>query len=795
MKKTIDLNNGWEFCERWSDGFARGEECGAAAVRLPHTCRETPFDYFDESLYQMECGYRRYIDVPAEWTGKRVFLRIGAAGHYAEVYVDGRSVCTHACGYTAFKCELTGIAVPGKKALISVRVDSRETLDQPPFGYVIDYMTYGGLYREVTLEVTEQTYIEDVFAKPDAASGTVESDIAVRGDYFKIKQSVFEYKSDEKLAESSFSKGEKTVISVPGHKNWSIESPILYTLVTEAISDGGDTVDRVATTIGFRSAEFREDGFYLNGKKVRIVGLNRHQSWPYVGYAMPESQQKLDADILKRELGVNAVRTSHYPQSQHFIDRCDELGLLVFTEIPGWQHIGGAEWKKQAVDNVREMVTQYRNHPSIILWGVRINESRDDDAFYRETNELARRLDPTRQTGGVRCNKKSSLLEDVYTYNDFVYDGTNNGCDPKKAVSSDPSKPYLITEYAGHMFPTKTFDSEDHRTEQALRHATVLDAAAAADGISGSFGWCMFDYNTHKDFGSGDRICYHGVCDMFRNKKQAADVYSVMQDETPVLSVTSTMDIGEHQAGYRGRNFIFTNADSVDMYKNGRLIRKYTHKDSPFKNLARPPIEMNDFVGDQIEKTENFKPRQARYVADIVNYAARFGMNNLPLGIKLKAAWLMLRYRMTFEDAYQLYGKYVGNWGDAATVYRFEAIKDGRTVKTVEKTTVNSTRLAADPDHTALTEGATYDVASVRLRMVDQNGNTLPFWCGAVRLETEGGIEIIGPAVTVLRGGMGGAYIRTRGEAGRARLTLTPDNAESVTIDFDITDKRTEEEI
>ena len=793
MRKKIDLNNGWEFCNVWSKDFLSGNDCGAAAVRLPHTCRETPFDYFDEGDYQMECGYRRRLRVPEGWTGKRVFLCFEAAGHFAEVFVNGRSVCTHACGYTAFKCEITNYISPGAEALICVRVDSRETLDQPPFGLVIDYMTYGGLYREAALEVTGGAYIEDVFAMPDAATGRIESEITVEGDYDRIEQSVYEYGTGTCVAASGFLRGEKTVVSVPGRKLWELDSPALYTLVTEAVLEGGEVSDRVETTVGFRTARFEPDGFYLNGRKLRIIGLNRHQSWPYVGYAMPASQQRMDADVLKRELGVNAVRTSHYPQSRHFIDRCDELGLLVFTEIPGWQHIGGDAWKEQAVENVRDMVTQYRNHPSIILWGVRINESRDDDELYRRTNELAHTLDPTRQTGGVRCSKKSSFLEDVYTYNDFVYDGTNNGVDLKKKVSPDPAKPYLITEYAGHMFPTKTCDSEDHRTEHALRHAAVLDAAASAEGIAGSFGGCRVDDNTHKDFGSGDRICYHGVCDMFRNKKLAADVYSVMQDETPVLTVSSTLDIGEHPASYRGRNFIFTNADSVRMYKNGRFIREYTHADSPYKDLARPPIEIDDFVGDQIEKNENFKPRQARYTADIVNYAARFGMNKLPFGIKMKAAWLMLRYRMTFDDAYQLYGKYVGNWGDAATVYRFEAIKDGKTVKTVEKTTVSSTRLVAEADHTALTEGAAYDVAAVRMRMVDQNGSTLPFWCGAVRLEAEGEIEIVGPAVTVLRGGMGGTYVKTRGKAGRAKLTLTPDGAESVTIEFEIKDVRTED--
>lgn len=108
----------------------------------------------------------------------------------------------------------------------------------------------------------------------------------------------------------------------------------------------------------------------------------------------------------------------------------------MFTEIPGWQHIGGENWKDQAVENTREMVLQYRNHPSIVLWGVRINESQDDDELYRRTNAAAHELDPSRATSGVRFLEKSHLLEDVYAYNDFSHTGDNPGCKPKHAVMS-----------------------------------------------------------------------------------------------------------------------------------------------------------------------------------------------------------------------------------------------------------------------------------------------------------------------------------------------------------------------
>ena len=204
----------------------------------------------------------------------------------------------------------------------------------------------------------------------------------------------------------------------------------------------------------------------VNDKLIKIRGANRHQSYPYVGYAMPKRAQYEDAELIK-ELGFNAVRTSHYPQSPDFLDKCDELGLLVFEEIPGWQNVGDESWQAIAVENVKDMIIRDKNHPSIILWGVRINESGDYHDFYTKTNEIAHELDPYRQTGGVRCFPHSELLEDVYTYNDFVNTGGDTYLRNKCDVTAS-SKPYLVTEYGGHMFPTKSFDNETRRTPTLL---------------------------------------------------------------------------------------------------------------------------------------------------------------------------------------------------------------------------------------------------------------------------------------------------------------------------------------
>ena len=793
----IYWNRDWQFIKGFEESYlepqASGTVRGAEQVELPHTVQEVPLHYFDESLYQGIFTYRKVFRPEADWQGKRVLLTIEAAGHSAFVYLNGKLLNEHHCGYTAFQTDLSQALNYAQENVLVVKVDSTESQNIPPFGKVIDYMTFGGLYREVYLEVKEQDYIADVYAMtipalqwklqseitlqlhgekitlnaknlPDFEEKLAQMRLTIRQTLLWTKEkeaSSGVYLLDQNELEHSF--GEINV--------WDVEHPFLYTLRTELYRDG-ECLDLVETRIGFREAVFRKDGFYLNGRKLKLRGLNRHQSYPYVGYAMPESMQKYDADILKKELKLNAVRTSHYPQSQHFLDRCDELGILVFTEIPGWQYIGDQEWQDQAVRNTEDMVVQYRNHPSIILWGVRINESEDNDAFYQRTNATAHRLDPMRQTSGVRYLQKSSLLEDVYAFNDFSHEGNNRGCRKKKDVTPDTSKGYLISEYNGHMFPTKPFDCEKHRVEHLLRHANVMDAYYGEEEIAGGFGWCMFDYNTHKDFGSGDRVCYHGVLDLFRNPKPAAALYA-SQGEEDILEITSSMDIGEYPACLIRDVYAVTNADSVKLYKNEQFVKEFRAEDSHYTHLPHGPIAIDDFIGELLQNGENFSKGKVKDVKKVLQSVSENGLNHLPLKTLLLAAKCMLLRSMKMTDAVELYNKYIGNWGGTATEYRFEAIRDGKVVKTVRKRPVNRPRLLIESSHTVLTEGTTYDVAAIRLRAVSEEGSTLSYCNEPLTLSVKGPLSIIGPSTIALQGGMGGTYVRTCGTAGSAELTIT----------------------
>ncbi len=755
----IAFNNDWLFTENFDAGFDE-----AVSVRLPHTAKEIPYNYINCRDYQMVCGYRKIFTAPGDWQGKKLILRFDGAAHEATVFCNGERIGYHACGYTAFCVDITDLVRLGGENVIDVRLDTRESLNIPPFGFVIDYLCYGGLYREVTLEVKEPEYIKEVLIEN---TGLREIRVRIASECGSLVTDIV----DNSGAVISSAVGKAFELNVPEAELWSVDSPALYTARVRAMR-GGECVDEKRLRFGFRTVKFKSDGFYLNGERLKIRGLNRHQSYAYVGYAMPRSVQELDAEILKNELGVNAVRTSHYPQSQHFISRCDELGLLVFTEIPGWQHIGDEDWKRQAVKNTDEMVRQYMHHPSIMLWGVRINESQDCDELYRRTNAVAHTLDSGRQTSGVRYIEKSRLLEDVYAYNDFSHCGDNAGLKPKKSVTAKKHNGYLVSECNGHMFPTKAFDDERHRLDHALRHAKVLDAMYADDDISGIFPWCMFDYNTHQDFGSGDGICYHGVMDMFRNPKLASAVYASQSEDKPCCVVSSSMDIGEHPAGDIGRVYVFTNADCVRLYKDGVFVREFAPSREEYPALPHPPVIIDDFIGELLITQEGFDEKTAAAVKECLLAVAKFGPSSLPPKILAKFARLMLLKGFKFSDGVELYGKYIGNWGGEATKWRFDAVKGGKLICSVTRSPGQRVHLEVSTSKTQLCEGDTYDAAAVRIRAVDEHGNLAPYWQEPVILKCSGPIMLIGPEIISLKGGSGGCYVKTCGSSGSAELCV-----------------------
>ena len=222
------------------------------------------------------------------------------------------------------------------------------------------------------------------------------------------------------------------------------------------------------------------------------------------------------------------------------------------------------------------------------------------------------------------------------------------------------------------------------------------------------------------------------------------------------------------------------------MYKNDWFIKEYKKTDSPYKNLKHGPIPIDDYIGNAIEEGEHFTPKQAAMVKEVLNLAARYGMNHLPKRAYYLAAKLMLFYHMKMEDAVALYNRYVGDWGGQSMVYKLEAIKDGKVVKTLVREPVHEVDIQITASSRKLRETHTYDVAEVRIQAVDENGNLLPYFQEPVQLKCEGALELIGPDIISLQGGMGGTYVKTIGKTGSGKLMISNRQAGTREITFEI---------
>jgi beta-galactosidase len=795
MRTVIHLNDDWEFRPRPVPDFWRGadreEPAGAVTgsawqpVRLPTSVGELPFSGFDETAYQMESGYRRRFRLAPPAAGKRVRLHFEGVMAAARVWLNGRELGGHRGGYTPFMFDITDCLADCGDNFLAVLVDSTERPDIPPFGYAIDYLTYGGIYREAWLEILDgrsigelrvETAVLDAAGVPLAGGPVLTLELglseAVPGTC-RISAAIAPAEGGEALLSWDFpvgpaaGEGRRAVWSgpIPGVRPWDIDDPQLYRLELSLVDAGGEVLDRVVERIGFRQVEFRADGFFLNGRPLKLRGLNRHQAWPYAGYAMPRSAQAADADNLRHHLGCNIVRQSHYPQSRHFLARCDEIGLLVFAELPGWQHIGDQAWQDLACDNLAELIRRDRNHPSVIIWGVRINESADNAAFYRRTNALARRLDPTRPTGGVRNFGGSQFLEDVYTYNDFVHSGANRALEPADRIAGR-GRPYLVSEHNGHMYPTKKYDPEPRRIEHALRHARVLDAMYASRRISGAIGWCMADYNTHADFGSGDHICHHGVQDMFRIDKLAAAVYRSQQEKEPYGEVASAMAAGDHDAATLRGLMVFTNSEEVRVYRGDRLLGAFRPDRRRWKHLPHPPVPIDDLIGDALMRDEGLPPGEAAIVKRFM--LAMNSRGGLPFPESLPMAFVMLKRGWGYTTVYNLFARYLSGWGGKLKTYRFEGWSAGRLEWVRERGPGHAARLTVSVDRNLVKEAGSWECCRVEVRLLDQHGNDLAYCQESALLEVEGPLEIIGPATRPLSAGSGAWWLRSTGRSGTA---------------------------
>ena len=741
MRQILELNNNWYYKPNFSEEDIKNNDYTEYEnIHLPHANVEVPYNYFDDKIYQFISCYKKKLDISK--SNKRVFIDFEGVMTYCKVYLNENFLGEHKGGYTPFSFEITDYLNESEN-ILTVMVDSTERKDIPPFGGTIDFLTFGGIYREVSLRMVEDNFIQDIFVKSLNTLSDIkelEVDLTLNKDInieYNVEFNMY-FQESLIIAKKFTCKNKNETIKIENLENinlWDINNPNLYKIeLILSVNEG--SIDKIETLFGFRQAEFKDTGFYLNGKLLKLIGLNRHQSFPYVGYAMPKRVQENDAILLKKN-GLNVVRTSHYPHSIHFIKKCDEIGLLVFEEIPGWQYIGDSIWQEQVLHDLEAMILRDRNSPSIILWGTRINESGDCHDLYSKTHELAKKMDPTRQTGGVRFLMKSELLEDVYTMNDFIYDGGVKAylkenvknfstyddtpeIDGAKTVLRDQRQvtglgkdvPYLVTEYSGHMFPTKIIDNEEKLNEHALRHAKVLNEMYGSSNISGAIGWCAFDYNTHRDFGSGDKICYHGVMDMFRIPKYASYVYSSQKSpkEEVILEPATLWARGERCISGVMPLTVYTNCDYIKFYYGKELFGTYYPNKEKFPHLPHAPIVINEAIGF---------------------------------------------------------------WGSEWEEAHFEGYVEG--VKVAEKTfseNVYPEKLILESDDYNLNTGS-IDGTRLIVKLVDKFNNPLIYSNDIVQISVEGEGELIGPNLLPLNAGQCGFWIKSKGCQGNINIKVT----------------------
>lgn len=794
MRRKVPLNDDWKYKEEDNSEFSHPsfDDSDWFDVEIPHILNSISVNYNNDEKFSTVCWYRKRLKVDLFDIDRRNVIECEGIATRATIFLQGIQYMVHDGAFTPFLIEIPSKFIKSKEDIIlSIKVESLETLPIAPYGGVIDYIIPPGIYREVSLSHTSREYIKDVFTyskhiKEDERE--IFSEVSTHVD----ENSLDEYEIEQIILDknSHIHTSHTFVIhntlmsyrySVKDLSLWSIETPTLYRIRT-VLKRRGKEIDEVEYSFGFRDAKFISKGFFLNGERIPLVGLNRHQQYPHMGFSMPKRGQYSDADFLKKTLGVNIVRTAHYPQSRHFLDRCDEIGLLVFTEIPGWQHISEDEvWRNGVITQLNEMIVRDRNHPSIVLWGVRINESLDDTELYKATNKAAHFFDPSRQTGGVRNIASSHLLEEVYTYNDFSQKGLEN---PKR-ITKQRNIPYLVSEHTGHMYPVERSEGYEKQTNLALFHAHKLASLYSNPHISGCIGWCMSDYLTHREFGPSDNVCYHGVSDQFRIPKLVASLYSSQQHFPITLTLSSNLALGSYPAHAMPPLYIFTNCESVKLYLNDEYVGEYVPDNKVFHNLPHPPIIIKDMIGQRLHKETTLSKKERKIVKKILLSLNAHNMD-LTLMSKIMMFYIMKKKGLEYKDALKLVEKYLFSWTKENRVWRIEGILHHEVVKEVTLGPVTKRVLTATADDLTLQLGDTFDVTRVVVSEVDEYNNALTFSNEVIEITTSSHLVVIGPDKISLINGIAAFYVKTHKKKGRGRITIISERHEKREIIIEV---------
>jgi len=539
-------------------------------VKVPHTWQVDPA--FTE--YRGVAWYQRTFDAPSEWQDSAVRVEFEAVFHTAKIWVNGQLAGEHARkGYTAFVLDITHLLRPGSSNTIAVRVDNAFDEHMVPRGRSSDWAHDGGIYRPVQMLITPKTFVErvDTEAVPDLASKDAKITITAHLRNTSSKEWIgrvfFQIIDDETgstvmtssdtprlTIKSGATHTSKFETTLPKAKLWHFDHPNLYRLIFSIA--GGQGTHRLMVTFGVRKLEVKGSGFYLNGELVRLMGVERMAgSNPEFGMAELSQWITHDHDDLKH---LNCVFTRvHWPQDKRVLDYCDRHGILMQSEVPAWGYdtfagMGAepnADVLQNALEQLGEMITRDRNHPSIVAWGL-CNEIGGHNPpayqFARHMLEEAKRLDPNRLCSYASNSLDETPERDVAGLMDFIetneYFGSWTPGTPMEVAkhldkihAAFPGKPVVISEF-GYCACTEDRPEGDGRRIEILRsHDAVF---RSKDFVAGVIFFCYNDYRTHVGYsGVGPlKQNVHGVVNLCGAQKASYDV--LRRESSPVESLS-----------------------------------------------------------------------------------------------------------------------------------------------------------------------------------------------------------------------------------------------------------------
>ncbi len=519
MKEVFCLNQGWMFSKIVPESFD-GHLEAAERVNLPHTWNN--IDPLNEihDMYRGKCVYQKDLPIPSELQKIRLYLEFAGVNTVCELFIDGKLVGTHKGGFSKFRFDISKFVTYGKNNIITVTADN--SIDSGIYPLQANYMSFGGIYRDVNLIIANTTHfaLDDygspgIYVVPRVTNGKgrvgITSEVSEPVNYDIVNYAIYDPNDCIVGQASVHPKKANAIIEVDKPDLWQGRlSPNLYTLKAKLIRDG-EVLDWHDIQFGFRTLEFDQDnGFFLNGTKTTLKGVSRYQDIENYGWAMNPEQIKADIKLIK-EIGANAVRLPFYQNDDLFYELCDKEGIIVWTELPVNSEVSVTlDAKNNINQQISEMVKQCYNHPSICFFGIHSDIVSDSERVIEELtsmNEAVKQIDKfllTVSTMSINIPSLSKLNEitDLIAYNTA---SGNKFLEPDSFAkwfdelsSGNGRKPVAIAEYgcegmSGPVnYPRIGAYSEEN---QALYHEEMWKKLHFSNNLWASFVSTMFDYS------------------------------------------------------------------------------------------------------------------------------------------------------------------------------------------------------------------------------------------------------------------------------------------------------------